>query len=295
MNRLLSLSLLTAAVAIAPAQAQETPTDTTEIPVDPTTLTDVVDADSADAVIEPDPERARELYDEGRGQLQAGSFEEALLKFEEALLYNDSYAAAALGRGQALAQLSRLEDARTALESAVAMAEASDAASAADIVRVSRRTLEQINSALEAQTQRQAQAQAASAAADRNQKVQQAIDLLQANPVDAASATEAYALLEQARMAGYNPDDAAFYYAKALNAMDRGADAVPYAQTAVEASAGQADRSPYYIQLGLAHMSAGNADDARAAFEAVNEGDSWHGWAQHYIGQLDAAATGTEG
>ena len=31
-----------------------------------------------------------------------------------------------------------------------------------------------------------------------------------------------------------------------------------------------------------------DAAEARAAFEAITEGQSWHGWAQHYIGQLDA-------
>ena len=121
-------------------------------------------------------------------------------------------------------------------------------------------------------------------------EVQQAIDLLQANPVAEADAMQAYTFLEQARTAGYDPNQVAFYYAKALNAMNRGADAVSYAQTAVEASEGQSDRSPYYIQLGLAHMGAGNTEEARAAFEAIGEGEAWHGWAQHYIGQLDAGS-----
>lgn len=282
MNRLFALSLVASAVALSPARAQEAPTDTTALPA----AADTVATDSA-AVIQPDPEQARDLYDEGRTLLRSQDFEGALGKFDQALLYHDAYAVAALGRAQALAQLRRLEDSRNAFESAIAMAEASDASNADEVRTTAQRGLEQVTAVIDARTQAQAQAQAASAEQDRNAKIQQAIDLLQANPLEEADAMEAYALLEQARNAGYDPNQAAFYYAKALNAMDRGADAVPFAQTALEASAGQGDRSPYYIQLGLAHMGAGNTAEARAAFEAVNEGDSWHGWAQHYIGQLE--------
>ena len=289
MSRLsLSAAAAFAFALAAPASAQEAAPDTlAALPADSV-------AAEAEPAIEPDPERARELYEGGRTALTAKDYDTALDQFNQSLLYNDSYAVAALGRGQALAQLGRLEDSRSALESAVAMAEASDAANAGDVARSARSYLDQINDVIarrEAAAEQQQAAQAAQAAqaesAAQGQKVEQAIAVLQANEVTEAQAIDAYALLEQARLAGYDTEQVAFYYAKALNAMNRGADAVPYAETALAQSEGQEDRSLYYIQLGLAHMGAGNADDARAAFEAIGEGQSWHGWAQHYLRELD--------
>ena len=281
----LAALLLALGLAALPASAQTTPTDSTALPADP------VAADSVEAAIEPDPERARELYDRGRAQLQAGSYDEAVLTFEEALLYNESYAAAALGRGQALAQLGRLDDSRTALESAVAMAQASDASTAGQVAGSARRYLEQINAAIEARQQAEAQAQASQQQQATADKVAQASTLLsQGYPVEEAAATEAYTLLEQARLEGYDPDLAAYFYAVALNAMQRGADAVPYAETALAATEGQADRSAAYVQLGLAHMIAGNDAEARAAFEAA-EGGGWAGWGEHYLRLMDAEAS----
>ena len=283
------LTLLAAfALAFAtPASAQEAVPDTLALPADSV-------AAEAEPAIEPDPERARELYEEGRSALTAKDYETALNEFDQSLLYNDSYAVAALGRGQALAQLGRLDDSRSALESAVAMAKASDAANAGDVAQSAQRYLDQINDVIAqreaaADQQRQAQAaQAASAeAAATEGKVNEAIAILQANEVTEAQAIDAYALLEQARIAGYDTEQVSFYYAKALNAMNRGADAIPYAETALAQSEGQEDRSLYYIQLGLANMGAGNADAARTAFESVEEGQSWHGWAQHYLRELD--------
>lgn len=285
MNRLLALSLVAFAVALSPARAQEAPTDTTDLPP--------VATDSA-TVIQPDPERARELYNEGRTELQAGNYDGAVLKFEEALLYNDSYAAAALARGQALAQLSRLEDSRNALESAVAMAEASDASNADQIADAARRYLEQINQALETIAQRQAASAQQQQQASAAEKVSQAVAILDGiNFTDAEAdnytpAAEAYALLDQAQREGYDIDLVPYYYALALTLMERGADAVPYAEAATEAGASEADPSRYFIVLGLANMSAGNTAEAQAAFETVEEGQAWHGWAQHYIGQLAA-------
>ena len=288
MSRLSFLAALALVFALAvPASAQESVPDSVALPADSV-------AAEAEPAVEPDPERARELYEEGRTALTAKDYEQALSRFDQSLLYNDSYAVAALGRGQALAQLGRLEDSRSALESAVAMADASDAANAADVKRTTQRYLDQINQALESRTaaaaaqQEAAAAQAASAeAAATGQKVEQAIAILQANEVTEAQAIDAYALLEQARMAGYDTEQVAFYYAKALNAMNRGADAIPFAETALAQSEGQEDRSLYYIQLGLANMGAGNADAARQAFEAIGEGQSWHGWAQHYLREID--------
>lgn len=269
----LTLCLLALALAL-PAAAQDAATDS-------------VAADSAD-VIQQDPERARVLYDEGRESLSARDFEAALAKFDEALVFNETYAAAALGRGQALAQLGRLADSRTAFEQAAALAEASDASNAETISSAAQRALDQVNSALQARADAEAQNAAAASASANAQKVQQAVDMLSGGEISEAAAIDAYALLEQARMDGFDVEPYAFFYAKALNAMERGADAIPYAQAAVDASADQADRSPFYIQLGLAHMSAGNSAEARAAFEAVAEGEAWHGWAQHYLGQLDS-------
>ena len=273
----LPLFLFALALAASPAVAQDT------------APADSVASDSVE-VIEQDPERARELYDEGREALTARDFQAALAKFDEALVFNETYAAASLGRAQALAQLGRLEDSRSGFEQTLALAEASDASNAETIASAAQRGLDQVSQVLQARADAQAQNAAAAAQSEAATKVQQAIDILQANPVPEADAMEAYTLLEQARLAGYDPNQVAFYYAKALNAMGRGADAVPFAQTAVEASEGQDDRSPYYIQLGLAHMGAGNAAEARAAFEAIAEGQAWHGWAQHYIGQLDAGS-----
>lgn len=280
MTRLSAFCLLAFGLAALPASAQETPA----------TPIDSVETDTVE-VIEADPERARELYDEGRESLQASDFEAALAKFDEALVYNDTYAAASLGRAQALAQLRRFEDSRSAAEATVALAEASDVSNAATIKSAAESLLERVDQVLEAQAQSQAQSQAAAAQQATTGKVNQAIEMLNPFEIDEATAIEAYALLEQARMDGYDPDQAAFFYAKALNAMDRGADAIPYAETALAASEGQADRSPYYYQLGLAHMSAGDTEAARAAFEAIGESDSLHGWAQHQIGQLDAAGS----
>ncbi|MGB3544600.1 hypothetical protein [Rubrivirga sp.] len=286
MTRFLSLALLAFGLTtVASAQT----TDPTEMPA---VEADTVVADSLEAAIEPDPERARELYQEGIELFRESNFSDALLKYEEALLYNETYAPAGLGLAQALAQEGRLEDSRNAFEDAVAMAEASDASNAGTILSAANRGLEQVSGVLEARAAQAAAAQeqqaAASAAAETTAKIEQAVQMLNGNDITYEQGTDAYALLEQARMAGYDADLVAFYYAKALIAMERGADAVPYAETALAASEGQADRSSFYIQLGLAHMGAGDADQARAAFESIAEGQAWHGWAQHYIGQLDS-------
>ncbi len=64
---------------------------------------------------------------------------------------------------------------------------------------------------------------------------------------------------------------------------------MPYAQTAVETSSGQPDRSAYYIQLGLVQRGAGDMDAARSAFESAKDG-SWASWADHYLREMDTAA-----
>ena len=277
--------------AAAPVGAQTTPTEMPVMPADSVAI-DSLAADSTATVIEPDADRARELYREGLDLYRTDNLEEALLKYDQSLLYGESFAPSGLGRAQVLTRLGRLEDARNAFEAAVAMAGTSDASNAADIQSAAQRGLEQVTEAIEARTAAASAAQQNQAATEAAQAVQekitQATEMLSGNEISMTQATDAYALLEQARMDGYDPDLVAFYYAKALNAMERGADAVPYAETAVAASEGQADRSAFYIQLGQAYMSAGDAAKARTAFEAIEEGQAWHGWAQHYIGQLDS-------
>ena len=289
------LAALALGLAAAPSRAQTTPTEN-PVPAD-TVAADGLDADSTATVIEPDADRARELYREGLSLYRDKDYEGALAKYDESLLYGESFAASAFGRGQALYQLSRLEDARNALESAVAMSRTDEAANAGEIQAAAQQWLDTVTQTIEAR-EATAQNQAAQEAAETAQaettgKVNQAIEMLSSSEVSMAQATDAYALLEQARLAGYDPDQVAFYYATALVAMERGADAVPYAETALEATAGESDRSGAYILLGRAHMGAGNTDQARTAFEAITEGQAWHGWAQHYIGQLDAE--GSEG
>ena len=292
MTRSALLAALALGLAAAPAQAQTTPTEMPAMPADSVAM-DTPAADSTATVIEPDADRARELYREGLDLYRADDLDAALLKYEESLLYGESFAPSGLGRAQVLTRMGRLEDARNAFESAVAMAEASDASNAADIRTAARRGLEQITEAIDARAAAAQATQQNEAAQATAEKVTRATEMLSGNEITMAQATDAYALLEQARLDGYDPDLVAFYYAKALNAMERGADAVPFAETALAASEGQADRSPFYIQLGLAHMGAGNTDQARTAFQAITEGQAWHGWAQHYIGQLDAE--GAEG
>ncbi len=168
------------------------------------------------------------------------------------------------------------------------MAEASDASNASQIKATAQALLDQVTAVLDQAAAAQAAADAAAGAQATATKVQQATEMLSGNEITEEQASEAYTLLEQARLDGYDPNLVAFYYAKALNAMGRGAAAGPVAETAVAASEGQADRSAFYIQLGLAHMGAGNNAEARAAFEAITDGQAWYGWAQHYIGQIDA-------
>ena len=276
MPRLLLLALLALGLSATASAQTDTPDDV---------VSDTTDVEIEEAV-EPDPERARAIYGEGLDLFRADNMEEALLKYEESLLYNETYAPAAIGRAQVLARMGRLEDSRNAFEAAVAMAAASDAGNAAEIQAAARRGLDQVTTALEARAAAEAARAEANAANETTAKVTQAVEILNANELTFEQAAEGYALLEQARVAGYDADQVALYYAKALVAMDRGADAVPYAETALAATEGEADRSGSYIQLGLAHMNAGNAAEARAAFEAVQEGQAWHGWAQHYLGQV---------
>lgn len=265
MSRLSLFALLALAVSTAlPAAAQETP-----VPADS------VMADSSD-VLTADPERARELYEQAEAAADSSNFEAALTLYDEALVFDETNARIALGRARTLGQLRRFEDSRTAYERAVALAEASEDNAA---LTAARNELQRLVQGLEQRAATQATAQA----------FNNAVALLSASPTP-GQAEEALGLLNQVMEAGYDSTRTAFYYAQAYNALDRGADALPYAEAAVAASEGEADRSGYYIQLGLAHMKMGNTEEARAAFEQT-QGGAWEGWGTHYLGQLDSGGT----
>ena len=267
MSRLSLFAVLALASGLAlPAAAQET---TPALPAD-SVMTDSVE------VITADPERARELYTEAEAAADSSNFEAALGLYDEALVFDDANARIALGRARTLGQLKRFDDSREAYERAVALAEAAEDNAA---LTASSNELARLEEGLAKRAETQATGEAFS----------QAATLLQANPT-ANQAQEALALLDQVTEAGYDSTRTAYYYAQALNALDRGADAVPYAETAVAVSEGQADRSGYFIQLGLALKGAGRTDDARAAFEQAKTGQ-WSSWAEHYLGELDGGGT----
>ena len=270
-----SLLFALAALLAAPVFAQDAPTDSTMMPPDAMADSTMMADSAAVVVVEPSPEKARELYAEGNEVLRTDPAR-ALEKYDEALLYNEAYAVAALGRAQALVGLRQMEEATAAYESAITLAQA---AGDGRVVTRAREQLAQINESMAQRAAQQADAEATAAA------VRRASDLLQTDPVSVAQANEALQLLQQAEAGGMEASGLAFYYAKAYNALDRGAEAVPYAQAALDASTG--DQSAFYIQLGLAHKSAGDTDAARAAFESAKEG-SWAGWADHYLRELDA-------
>ena len=274
---MLRLSLFAAAAfAAAPAFAQDMPTEPMPAPAD----TVMADTTVAEPVFVPSPEKARELYSEGNERLQRSDFEGAIEKYDESLLNNPAYSYPALGRAQALVALGRNDEARAAFDQAIALG---NTAGKADVVRGATEQLAAMNERDAQAAEAQASAQAISDA------VTNAAALLQNDPVTEAQATEALGLLQTAEAGGVDASGLAFYYAKAHLTLGQFAEAVPYAQTAVDASEGQPDRSAYYIQLGLVQRGAGNLDEARAAFEGAKAG-SWSSWAEHYLREMDAAA-----
>ena len=262
MSRLSLLAVLALIASLAlPAAAQDT------APTDP------VVADSSDA---PNPELARELYAQADSAAKQSNFEAALGLYDQALEQDAANPRIALGRARTLGQLRQFDDSRAAYESAVALAEAADDNAA---LTAASNELARLVEGLEARAATQATAEAFNSA----------VSLLSASPTP-AQAEEALGLLNQVTEAGYDSTRTAFYYAQAYNSMDQGANALPYAEAAVAASEGEADRSGYYIQLGLALKGAGRTEDARAAFEQAKTGQ-WAGWADHYISQLDGEGT----
>ncbi len=280
--------LLAFALLALPAVAQTTDSTAMSDPAMAMT-TDSTATDSTAAFV-PDPAQARPLYDEALALGRSSNYAEALLKYEESLRHNPGFAPSAFGRAQALAQLGRLEDARSAFEEAVATARAADDSA---VRTAAERGLAQVQTAIE---QRDANTAAQSAAATEAQRVQamadaitEATNLLNSDPVSPDAAQRAYDALERARQSGYDANLVAYYYAKALIALDRAAEAVPYAQSAVDAADASTDRSGLYVQLGLAQRAAGDTAAARAAFEAAQSG-SWASWASHYLREMDTAA-----
>jgi tetratricopeptide (TPR) repeat protein len=286
MTRLTLLGFAGALLAVAPATAQTAP-DSTAVPADSVSVSDSLAAPVYDTAA------AAELNGEALQTEQTRDFAAALALYDRALVADPTYAPAHLGRGNMLSQLGRNADARTAYEAAIAAS--TDRPEYAVVLPVATRNAAIVADLLvqEAEAHRQSEAGRAQAAAVEAQAaaIASATALLTADPVTPEAAQQAYDLLEQARAAGYDPSSVAFYYAKALNSLGRGADALPYAEQALAAST-DADKSVFYIQIGIANRFAGNDPAARAAFESAKAG-SWAGWADHYLAEMGPAPATT--
>ena len=287
MTRLTLLGFAGTLLAVAPARAQTAP-DSTAVPADSVSVADSVAAPVYDTAA------ARAFNAEAVSAERTRDFEGALAKYDQALVADPTYPPALLGRGNMLSQLGRNADARTSYEAAVAAATVHGADY--DQVRAAAvRNVEAVTAILaqEAEVARQTADVAAqtAAVAEQTAAIEAATALLTADPVTPEAAQQAYDLLEQARAAGYDPNSVAFYYAKALNSLSRGADALPYAEQALAAST-EADKSVFYIQIGIANRFAGNDPAARAAFESAKAG-SWAGWADHYLAEMGPAPATT--
>ena len=209
--------------------------------------------------------RARAIFNDGNALLSSGDHEGALAKFEEGLRVHPRSLSNQLGRGLALEQLGRQDEAVAAFERTAEMAEA------------------------------QGNTDYAASARERlgRYAVLRAMEMVQSEQTIAGDKAEAaLPLFEAAAESG--AEGAAFHYqyARVLNALGRHADAVAHAREAAETTT-VSDKSAFYIELGLAERGAGNTDAARAAFEQARTG-SWSAWADHYLGELDAAAGGAD-
>ncbi len=189
-----------------------------------------------------------------------------------------------------LSQLGRNDEARVSYEAAAAAAaeRGSDYARVGETARtnagiVAGMLAQQAEAALQAAA---AEQQAASVAV-QSDAIDQATVLLAADPFTPEAAQQVYDQLERAREAGYDANLLAFQYARALNTLGRGADALPYAQTALDAATDD-DKSAYYIQLGIAKRTTGDDPGAREAFTAAKAG-SWAGWADYYLADMGPA------
>ncbi|HEX9951619.1 MAG TPA: tetratricopeptide repeat protein [Rubricoccaceae bacterium] len=271
----------------APVGAQTTPPDST-VMADSTAMT-------ADSTAGPTVDTA--LANTLNTQAVAAErtdFAAALALYDQALVADPTYPPALLGRGNMLSQLGRNEEARASYEAAAASA----AVRGAEFARVG--TTATTNAGIVAGILAQ-QAEAARLTADvaaqtaaveiQTAAIQAASALLATDPLTPEAAQQAYDQLEIAREAGYDANGLAFSYAKALNALGRGADALPYAELAL-ASSTEEDKSVYHIQIGIANRFAGNDPAAREAFTAAKAG-SWAGWADYYLAEMGAAPAGT--
>ena len=293
MNRLTLLGVAGALFAAPAATAQTTTTPGAPGTVGMTADTSMT-ADTTVVVRVVDTDGARVLYREGFAMAgntaDEASLRAALGKFDEALIADDAFPPALYGRANALGRLGRLEESRAGYEAAIAASqgEANTAyreAATTALAQVEAAIVE--TAAVAAQTAEVERQNAAVAA--QTVAVEQAAALLAEFPVTAENATAGYAQLEAAREAGYDANLLSFYYAKALNALGRGSEALPYAQQSLDAST-DADKSAYYIQVGIANRFAGDDPAARIAFEAARTG-SWSSWADHYLAEMGQPVT----
>lgn len=306
MNR---LPLLAAAGVLfaAPVSAQigadsartDRPAPTLSMPADSdTSMTD----DSTMTVRVVDTDAAREFYREGLALAERAptdttaaaisrarsAFEGALGKYEQALEADPAFAPALYGRAQSLGRLGRFEESRRAYEATIAAAQGADLAYVREPAMVDLADVEAAIVQRDSLLAENAEIEASNASIEtQTEAVEAASALLTEFPVSEENAQAGYEQLERARLAGYDADDLAFYYAKALNALGRGEEALPYAQQALAAS-DEADKSPYYIQIGIAQRFSANDPAAREAFEAAKSG-SWASWADYYIAEMGAA------
>ena len=281
------LTLLGAAALVALPAAAQTPDSTAMTPG--TALV----ADSALAVSTLDRARASTLNREALAAEGTRDYAAALAVYDRALAADSTYAPALLGRGNMLSQLGRNPEARLSYDAAIAAAAGQPAfarvlATATDNSRIVTGLLAE--EAAIARQQADVDAQTA-AVAVQTVAIEAATALLTPDPLTPENAQAGFDQLEAARAAGYDPNSVAFYYAKALNALQRGAEALPYAEQALAAST-EADKSVYHIQVGIANRFAGNDPAAREAFTAA-KGGSWAGWADHYLGEMGPAPTAT--
>ncbi len=227
---------------------------------------------------------------------ESRDFAAALALYDQALVADPSYPLALLGRGNMLSQLGRNAEALPSYEAAAAAAavrgsEFSAAGARATEYAATVRTLLAQQSADEATAATQAADVAAQteAVAAQTAAIEAASGFLAVDPLTPEVAQQAYDQLETARTAGYDANLLAFSYAKALNALTRGAEALPYAQQALAAST-EEDKSVYFIQIGIANRFAGDDDAARAAFTSAKAG-SWAGWADYYLAEMGPVPT----
>ncbi|MEM6328548.1 MAG: hypothetical protein AAF791_15640, partial [Bacteroidota bacterium] len=231
-----------------------------------------------------DPERSRMLAEEGDALFAEDNFRGALDQYTLGLEYDSTYARNALGKARAHFRLGEVTNAIAAYDLTIELGTDEEGEPVAGMTNVI--------AAAEMEKTRIQENQAAQASAQElADKVTRATGLINAEPLGESAARTGYDLLEEARLAGYDSSQVAYHYAKALNVLGEYEDATHYATLAVDQSEGQPDRSAFFIQLGLAHMGAGNTEEARMAFEAT-AGGAWEAWGTHYLGQLEEEDAG---